>query len=308
MEKNKTYTIDGRTFDSVTGMPIDKPKQAVKKPVNRPSSSQAIHSRTKKSETLDRRFVKKQPSKPRPISGGQVMDIAPIRSGKKFASHPKAPMTALTPSGVQPSNSQTTPAPAQTVKSKLSHPLTSTVVLKQKIKSSIPSNITQPSPEAKKSKQTKKKSKISKIIFGLLIFGVVVVGLVATYYFVPSWSVQLSSIQSGIDVGYPSYTPEDFAIKGPVTYNDGKVVMTFSNNNNQTFTITQTKSSLDSSALLENVVKPTAKQTYTTNQYSGITIYTYENTSAWVNGGTMYIVESNVPLKSEDVRRIATSM
>jgi len=304
MEKNKTYTIDGKIFDSVTGVPIAKPAaQTIKKVASRASSSQSVHSRTKKSETLNRKFVKKQPQKPRPASGGVVMDIAPNRNFKRFAAHPRV-ATAIP----APANEQTPPVEAKpkAQQSKLSHPLTSTVVLKQQLKAEP--SVEPQQTQSKQSKKATKKSKLSKLLLGLGIIIVIAIGLLATYYYVPSWSVQLSSMQSGINVGYPSYAPEGFAVKGPVTYDGTKVTMTFSSSNNQSYTLNQTKSTWDSSALLENVVKPTAKQTYTANQYSGITIYTFENTSSWVNGGIMYTIESNVPLKSEDVRRIATSM
>ena len=74
------------------------------------------------------------------------------------------------------------------------------------------------------------------------------------------------------------------------------------------FSVNQSKSSWDSDAVLDNYVTPKAGSSYMPYTERGLTIYTYNNSAAWVNGGILYTVEGNAPLSSEQIRRIATSL
>ena len=76
----------------------------------------------------------------------------------------------------------------------------------------------------------------------------------------------------------------------------------------QNYTVTQTKSSWDSTAVLDNYVTPRAGVSYIPYTERGLTIYTYGNNAAWVNGGILYTIEGNAPLSSEQIRHIATSL
>src|SRR5690606_25397375 len=76
-----------------------------------------------------------------------------------------------------------------------------------------------------------------------------------TYLNMPSLSTRVAAAQAGIDATYPSYRPDGYSLKGAVAYTQHQVNMTFkSNAGDQTFTIDQTKSNWDSSAVLENYV------------------------------------------------------
>lgn len=74
------------------------------------------------------------------------------------------------------------------------------------------------------------------------------------------------------------------------------------------YTLTQQDSDWDSSAVLENSVRPTVGDSYTTSTASGLTIYSYRGTSVWVNKGVLYTITGNASLSSEQVQRIATSL
>jgi hypothetical protein len=48
---------------------------------------------------------------------------------------------------------------------------------------------------------------------------------------------------------------------------------------------------------------------YETYRENGLTIYTYDNRhAAWVNGGTMYTINSETYLSQQDIVNIASSM
>lgn len=298
MDKNKIVEINGRKYDSKTGLLLAQTttNKATQPAKSRPVSahSQSIHSQPKKSKTLNRQAISKPQSAKKPVNKGQVMDFAP-KNSNKFAPHP-----------IKQENPKTEPVkPKQTIKpSEKMHPLTAKVQLSAANFDSKPKAPAQQTPV----KVSSKKPKVKKISFGLIISIAVVIILFLAYYFVPEISLRIASFQTGIDPSYPSYTPANFRSNGPVSSSNGIVKIDFVGNENQTYTITQEKSTWDSSALLENVVKPAIGQSYITNQYSGITIYSYNNTSTWVNAGKIFKLNSSSPLKSEDVRRIAISM
>ncbi len=166
-------------------------------------------------------------------------------------------------------------------------------------------------PKQKASKANKKKSKWPRrfIIIGGII---VALGLAfyAVYHFIPSVSVGIASAQAGVNASYPEYVPDGYSLSHPVTYSDGEVTLKFkSNSNNNSYTITQTRSSWDSSAVLDNVVRAAAGDNYITTKERGLTIYSYNNDAAWVNGGILYVIASdNAPLSGEQIRHIATSL
>ena len=91
--------------------------------------------------------------------------------------------------------------------------------------------------------------------------------------------MSFASAQAGISASYPEFTPDGFSLHQPVTYSDGKVDLKFkSNSNDDYYTIAQTRSSWDSSAVLDNVVEPAAGANYITTKERGLTIYTYNKT------------------------------
>jgi len=130
-----------------------------------------------------------------------------------------------------------------------------------------------------------------------------------TYINLPDLSVRVAAVQAGVDANYPSYQPSGYSLNGPVAYSSGEVSMKFAANvGPQNFTVKQTKSSWDSSALLDNYVQPQSNTDYVTFSDSGLTIYVYGTNAAWVNGGVLHTIEGNAPLTTDQIRRIATSM
>ncbi len=80
------------------------------------------------------------------------------------------------------------------------------------------------------------------------------------------------------------------------------------NGGEQTFAINQSKSGWNNEAVLDNYITPKAGSNYIPYTERGLTIYTYDNSAAWVNGGILYTLEGNAPISSEQIRRIATSL
>jgi len=140
----------------------------------------------------------------------------------------------------------------------------------------------------------------------------VLVALIAayiTYVNMPNLSVRIASSQAGIAAKYPEYRPDGYSLDGPVTFSDGEVTVNFkANTGSNKFTFKQTKSSWDSSAVLDNIVHKKVGEQYLTSQEHGITIYSYNGNAAWVNAGILYTIDGNAPLSSDQIRRIATSL
>ena len=95
-----------------------------------------------------------------------------------------------------------------------------------------------------------------------------------------------------------------------MTFSDGEVIINFAANTGSTkFTITQKKSLLDSSAVLNDIVRKEVGGQYNTSQAGGLTVYTFNGgNAAWVNAGILYTIKGDAPLSGEQIRRIATSL
>ena len=129
-----------------------------------------------------------------------------------------------------------------------------------------------------------------------------------TYINLPNISMRVAATRAGIAANYPNYSPDGYHFAGPITYQPGEVNITFkSNTNNDRFDIQQKASSWDNQAVLDNYV---SKQTgtYLTYEEHGLTIYSYGDHAAWVNGGLLYTIDGDAPLSSDELLRIATSM
>ena len=128
-----------------------------------------------------------------------------------------------------------------------------------------------------------------------------------TYLNMPNLNMRMAAIQSGVDAKYPGYSPDGYALNGPIQFKDGEVAMRFAYADGvQGFTLTQQKSNWDSSAVRQFV--DTQSTDAITTQVDGLTIYTFGSNAAWVNGGILYTVNGDAPLSGEQIQRIATSI
>ncbi len=135
----------------------------------------------------------------------------------------------------------------------------------------------------------------------------------AVVYFVasniPDISVKVAAMQTGIEASYPSYIPRDYTLSD-INSEEGKIVLTFKGPDKAAFSLSEEKSSWDSTTLLRNFVEPTWEDNYITTHEQGITIYISGANAAWVNGGVMYKIESNTTntLTKKQLRNIVTSL
>ena len=144
---------------------------------------------------------------------------------------------------------------------------------------------------------------------GSTAIAVLLLGAYFTYINMPALSTRIAASQAGINASYPNYQPSGYSLNGPVAYQQGSVIMKFAaNGSNENFTLAQTRSEWDSSAVLENYIKPKSRDKYTTTAANGLTIYSYGTHAAWVNAGILYTVDGNAELAPEQIQKIAASL
>jgi len=312
MQANKTVTINGRLYDAVTGLPVEAKKESPKTSASAPKrdshvSATAIHTTTQRSQTLSRRAIKKPTVVKRP-QPGRHMDISRSAKVARFAPHPvtaPAPKATHTPDIAPKAHPTATRALAR-VSAKQAKPVA--LSSKQVKEAAIAAAIEK--PRAKSPKQRRFALQWSRRYTILTsIFAVLIVAAYITYVNIPSLSVGFAAAQAGVGATYPEYRPDGYSLKQPVTFRDGEVTLDFTSNSGAGgYTVVQSRSSWDSSAVLDNVVKKAVGDNYVTTQERGLTIYTYGSNAAWVNGGILYSISSSAPLSGEQIRHIATSL
>ena len=323
----KTVTINGTVYDARTGMPIksetpaitDQHKESTAQTAKNPTPSHVVHQRPQKSHTLNRRIVKNKvavsaaPIKPqRP-----KQHIAKSPAITKFAPHPadiaQRPAVAPVPEPVTPP--QPHPAIIKAQKEMI-HARQANMPAAPKpahiIKKEAEAEALQNAPRHSQNHQQVKQPRRGMSRFMSVGSAMVALLLLAgyfTYLNMPNLSVRVAAAQAGVDASYPDYRPDGYSLAGAIGYTQGEVSMKFASNGGpQNFTLSQKKSSWDSSAVLDNYVKEKAGDNYITYSERGLTIYTYGSNAAWVNNGVLYTIDGDAPLSSDQIRRIATSM
>jgi hypothetical protein len=124
----------------------------------------------------------------------------------------------------------------------------------------------------------------------------------------PDLSVKVAAMQTGINAAYPTYIPAGYHMDGLVSEKNGKIEMTFKKSDT-TFTLTEERSSWDSSAVLTNFVQPKWGNDYTIARESGLTLYISGSNAAWVSGGILYTIQSTgASLTKQNLHDIALSL
>lgn len=301
--KNENFIIiNGQKYDSVTGKPITP--QIQKKP------AQLIDSISKKSHTIYQHAVKRPVQVTMNRKPGRNLDIARSGSVSKF----------------KPRNTQNVqenkenPAPTKhpivlmgekrqaLIRNHLSIQKQNNTAIKtpQAIKQeAIEKALEQPTRKTKEKPFFVRHAKLIIIATFILIAGG---ATYFTYSSMPGFSVKIASAQAGINATFPGYYPDGYSPNGPVTSNNSQVLINFkSNTDTSFFNIRQTRSSWDSTAVKEMVIKK-SNNTFSTTEERGLTIYVYNGNAAWVNGGILYEIVGNAPLSSYQVRKMATSL
>lgn len=127
-----------------------------------------------------------------------------------------------------------------------------------------------------------------------------------TYLNAPDISIKIAASQAGINATFPEYSPNNYHLGRLASFDDGKVVIKY-HNQNKKIILTQQASQWDSQTVLQKLVKQRAGDNYFTDQTKGLTIYTYNNRANWVNGGILYDLSFD-DLSNDQVHKIATSL
>lgn len=361
MAGKNIVTINGRSYDAITGMPVNAPSSHTpkSKPAQRPKShrafsdiiapkqapstqphqqvkAHAVHTQLQKSQTLYRAALKK------PMPTSQLQPV-PVKIEENFAAAPQAKTSVHTPeyhdqlqrptiSKFGPSFHKTEAIPARkdpamqattTVdKPARMHPVVAKALTKQPARTVEPQNsrelkealikerLAAAQPNAKEVKQ-KHRRLTSQPRFATIMTSSLALLLIAgylTYLNLPNISMRVAAVRAGISANYPNYQPDGYRFAGPITYQPGEVHITFkSNTNEKHFIVNQKASGWDSRAVLDNYVTRKTDN-YLTYQERGLTIYSFGNHAAWVNGGLLYTIDGDAPLSSDQLLHIATSM
>ncbi|NCU37836.1 DUF4367 domain-containing protein [Candidatus Saccharibacteria bacterium] len=318
-----TVTIKGTVYDKRTGMPVRLEREAHN---TTRQAAQAVHQQPQHSRTLNRKYVVHE----REIAQGSRSHTAvPSITHHKRAASPTTPISRSesisrfatqynaehAPVGRKIADIGPTSHPLQrSAHAKMiSHtPAQKAIKPSQVIKHEAIAQALAQAPKAH-GKQHTQKTPLSnsrrKLSIASASLAIVLLGGYFTYLSMPQLSTRVAAAQAGINATYPNYQPTGYSLNGPVAYSDGNVTMKFAANAAPIgYTLTQSRSGWDSSAVLENYIYPTAGKAYNTTTINGLTIYTFDNNAAWVNGGILYTVTGNATLSSNQIERIATSM
>lgn len=302
MAQKNTVMINGVAYDAHTGMRLSVPtpqKQPAPKSI---TTAQSIHAKAQRTKTLAKRNAKQ--GKRTSLLEAPVKQ--PVKSPRitRFAAS-TAPQKKAVISDIGP----------QQHSAQAKH---RAIAAKQKPAAIPPAHVIKAKAITDAVAKSSKKNQVKHSFFSkhpraftisAVLLLIVVIGGYFTYINLPSLSVRLASTQAGINAAYPSYQPSGYAMDGSVSYDKDEVTLNFkATAGPQRFTLKQTKSNWDSSALLENYVQLQKDGKYDTYVDSGLTIYVYGTDAAWVNGGILHTVTGDAPLTNEQLRRIALSM
>lgn len=307
----KTVMINGTVYDAHTGLPLDTPAKTeatTSQTAKKSTAAHTVHSRTQKSKTLNRAVVKKAPTTHaiHDMVRRQPVTVKKSPHITKFAPHPAGARVVRSTPDIAPTTHplqhhvnrvQASQKPVVPIH-KPSH-----VIKNEAIANAMNNAPAKRQSDFKKPKRTRF-TKLASLTMALLLLG----GYF-TYINMPNLSVRVASSQAGIAASYPDYKPDGYSLSGPVAYSDGEVTMKFaSNSGTSSYTVSESKSNWDSSAVRDNYIKQNGGIEPTTHTERGLIIYMQGSNAAWVNRGILYTIKGDAPLSSEQIRRIATSL
>lgn len=321
MSQPNVVSIGGVQYDSHSGQAIGAASEPQLKRVDS-VHARGVHASQQRSKTLNRRIVKH--SKPTPVTAvvaparkrsAVSMDMRPVvKRSPHISKFAKDPQRVTAPQSVADTPAKPHPIEHSIRRTPVQHPavpkpaeVASTQPSARDIKhaalgKALANAKTEPAPRP----QAKKRRVFS---VGAASLGILLLTGYFTYLNMPNLSVRVAATQAGIEASYPEYRPVGYRLNGPVVFQDGQVSMEFASNSGPlAFSLNQSRSSWDSSALLEKYVDPRSEGKYATYSDGGLTIYTYGTDAAWMNGGVLHTIEGSATLSNEQIRRIATSM
>ncbi len=326
MTSKHTIQINGQEYDAITGLPVSGSgtQRRIVTDFAAPSSTAIrqkakkapqAHVTTQKSVTLRRDIVARPKGHHETHPSRQTrahVKAAKSPLIKRFAPHPdivasKAVVASPAPAAPRPRvPSIATPKPvAQMSSPTVQSPRQLKEHLIAEKLAEVEKAETKPAPH-KKRVLFANRPRVSSVVAAS--FALLLLGGYLTYLNMPSLSVKVAASQAGINAHFPEYKPDGYSFDGPIAFAPGEVTIKFkATGGDQAYTVKQSTSSWDSQAVLDNYVAKRS-DSYLTYSEKGLTIYTYENKAAWVNGGILYTIDGNAPLSNEQVLRIASSL
>lgn len=147
----------------------------------------------------------------------------------------------------------------------------------------------------------------SAIRVGTIGLCIVLLAGYVTYLNYPNIAVRVAASRANVNASMPEYVPDGYGFNGPVAYGQGKLTITFGGKDG-IISLSQSKTQWDSQSLLENYINRRTSH-YETYRQNGLTIYTYDNRhAAWVNGGTLYTIDSETYLSQNEIVNMASSL
>lgn len=329
--REETVSVNGTIYDSRTGKPLHV-ERGHDVPARHNATS--LHASLQKSRTLNRRYVHREIAVPTRVAHeSKSHDTAVAAPSAQISVHKKpaaAPaQTATTSKHI--AHFAPHPKPVQAKRPRMmdigpaKHPLVQKAaahkpaqpalrvlkpsqVIKQEAIATATENMKP--RHSRKEVRVPQRSKFRRFAgVGAASVALLILGAYITYLNMPALSTRVAATQAGINASYPSYQPSGYSLSGPVAYQQGSVTMKFvANAGPEQYTLSQTSSDWDSSAVLDNYVIPKVGKDYTTSTTSGLTIYNYGTNATWVNGGILYTLQGNAPLSNEQIQHIATSL
>ena len=278
-------------------------RSAVKKPpLNSNTNQPVIRKHTQKIQIgVDSKLIKRASEVPK----------NPLIS--KFSETSKSSTPSVTTDAVRVKSAPKDP-PTLRVKNDHKHEAISSAMQKKIFLSTLDKATSHKQPKPKKVTKRQRiasRLKISNRMVNLGALGIAIlllVGFVA-YQNIPNLSMRIAMARAGVHGTLPNYQPSGFGMAGPISYQDGQIVVNYSSRSDKRqFSINQSTTQWNSEALLANFLTSNNK-TYRTYQNNGKTIYLYDDDSAtWVDGGVWYRIEGNSALSNDQLLRIAASM
>ncbi|HET6622787.1 MAG TPA: DUF4367 domain-containing protein, partial [Candidatus Saccharimonadales bacterium] len=297
----------------------------VKPAVKKPSTGQSLSGiqksvrgrqlvrKAQKSQTLKRQHLKKPATHKTPVHQAKAprahQAVSRSHMISKFAPSAEPSKPVETVAENQPVTIVRPHHVARATRPPITKPatkLSSSELKRQLIAKRLAEVDTKTRPSEVKVKQHRKRFSVMPIVSGA--FALVLLAGYLTYLNMPSLSVRVAAAQSNVAATYPGYQPDGYHLDGPVAYETGEVELNFkANQGTAAFTVAQRNSTWNSQAVYDNYVAKQG-QSYQINTRQGITIYTYGNNAAWVNGGIFYTISGSAPLSNDQLLHIATSM
>ncbi|MFZ1258517.1 MAG: hypothetical protein WAQ25_03550 [Candidatus Saccharimonas sp.] len=319
---NTTVSVNGTVYHTATGLPLRLERQQHQ---SKARSAQGLHATTQKSRTLSRKYVHRStPAAAQPAEA----TLQPKVQAQPVAAPVKPLITRSQSISRFAKQYNQAHQPAKKIINDIgptSHPLVEKVEQRRSVPAAkqasyTPSQVLKnqaiaeamaktPAKSAKQARLPRQSWFKRAFSMASASLAILLLGGYLTYLNMPQLSTRVAASQAGINASYPAYKPSGYSLSGPVAFDNGSVSMKFAANAGpQTYTLSQTKSGWDSSAVLDNYVQPKSGSNYSTTTANGLTIFSFGNSAAWVNGGILYTISGDAPLSSQQIERIATSL